>query len=225
MAANVQAEARFGLAFFRKHGWTLALLFVGVLLPLWGFSELAEDVHAQERFLFDDPTLLWLHARNGPHLDHFFVLMSMLGYGWGVIPADIAIVLWTAWRRRLREGLFFGVAVIGSALLNLGFKQLFSRHRPDLWASIAPEDTFSFPSGHAMGSMTLALAVIVLCWPTRWRWLVLLIALTFALLVAVSRIYLGVHYPSDILAGWSAACAWVLGVYLLVFRLRGNAAN
>jgi len=95
---------------------------------------------------------------------------------------------------------------------------LFQRDRPSLWESVSPETTFSFPSGHAMGSMTLAMVAILLAWPTRWRWPVLLAAGVFALLVAASRIYLGVHYPSDILGGWMAEMAWVTGIHLVLFR-------
>ena len=120
------------------------------------------------------------------------------------------------WKRLLL--LFAGIALGGSALLNLGAKQLFARERPSLWESIHPETTFSFPSGHAMGSMTLAAVLVLLAWRTRWRWWVAVPALAFALLVGASRVYLGVHFPSDILAGWAAACAWVVLAYLLVFH-------
>ncbi|KFN40983.1 phosphatase PAP2 family protein [Arenimonas oryziterrae] len=219
-ASRFADELRFGLDFARKHGGTMVLLFVCVLLPLWGFTEIAEDVHRQERFLFDDPVLLWAHARHAPRLDAFFIAMSAFGYAWGVVPIDLILVGYFAWTRRLRDGLFFGLSVAGSALLNLGVKQLFARQRPSLWESIAPESTFSFPSGHAMGSMTLALAVVLLCWPTRWRWLVVSVSFALVLLIAASRLYLGVHYPSDILAGWASACAWVFGVYVLVYRVR-----
>jgi len=116
------------------------------------------------------------------------------------------------------EGLFAGVAIIGSALLNLGAKPLFARDRPSLWESIAPEGNYSFPSGHAMGSMTLACVLVLLCWWTRVRWPVCVAAIVFVTLVGASRVYLGVHYPSDILAGWAAAIAWTYAVYGMVFR-------
>ena len=119
--------------------------------------------------------------------------------------------------RKLREGLFAGIALIGSASLNLGAKQLFARERPSLWESIAPESTFSFPSGHAMGSITLAMVLVLLAWHTRWRWWVTLPMAAFVVMVGLSRVYLGVHYPSDIVAGWAFAIGWTVGAYLLVF--------
>jgi membrane-associated phospholipid phosphatase len=144
-------------------------------------------------------------------------VFSRLGYEWGVVPLDVLVVLVLAAMRKLREGLFAGVAIIGSALLNLGAKQLFARQRPALWDSIAPESTFSFPSGHAMGSITIAMVLVLLAWHTRWRWWVTLPMAAFTLMVGLSRVYLGVHYPSDILAGWAVAIAWTVGAYLLVF--------
>ena len=122
--------------------------------------------------------------------------------------------------RRWREATFAGVSLGGSALLNMATKQFFQRDRPALWESIAPEHTFSFPSGHAMGSATLAMVVVLLCWHTRFRWPAVVLAALFALTVGASRIYLGVHYPSDILGGWAAGIAWVSGVYLVLYRIR-----
>lgn len=209
--------ARIIASLLKRHGGWIALLFAGVLLPLWVFTELADEVHELERFVFDDPILLRAHAHAGPVLDRFFIAVSRTGYE-GVIGIDVLIVLALLGFKRWREATFAAVAFIGSALLNLGSKQLFQRDRPSLWESVSPETTFSFPSGHAMGSMTLAMVAILLAWPTRWRWPALLAAVTFALLVGLSRIYLGVHYPSDILGGWMAAMAWVVGTWLLLFR-------
>ena len=216
----LRAEARFGAAFLQRHGWRLALLFAGVLLPLWGFASLAEEVREAEAFPFDAPILLAAQDMARAGFDRLFLLFSALGYGCGVVPFDVLLVIVLAWKRHLREGLFAGIAIVGSALLNVAAKQFFARARPGLWESIAPESSYSFPSGHAMGSMTLALVLALLAWPTRWRWPVLLAMGAFAAMVGLSRVYLGVHYPSDIIAGWLAATAWVVGVYALVFRGR-----
>lgn len=209
--------ARVIASLLKRHGGWIALLFVGVLLPLWIFTELADEIHELERFVFDDPILLRAHAYAGPAMDRFFIAVSRIGYE-GVIAIDVVIVLSLLLFKRWREATFAAIAFIGSALLNLGSKQLFQRDRPSLWESVSPETTFSFPSGHAMGSMTLAMAVILLAWHTRWRWPGLLAAVVFALLVGFSRIYLGVHYPSDILGGWMAAMVWAVGTWLLLFR-------
>lgn len=202
------------------NAWRFVLLFAGVLLPLAGFVALADEVHEFESFHFDAPLLWKMHGLHSPGLDQFFTLLSKLGYEWFLIPADVLIVLALLWRKRWREASFVAISFVGSALLNLGSKQFFQRDRPSLWESIAPESTFSFPSGHAMGSMTLAVTVALLAWNTRWRWPVLVLAPGFSVLVSVSRVYLGVHYPSDILAGWCAALVWVVGCFLVMFRRR-----
>ena len=219
----VGQEARFGAAFLRVHGWRLLLVFAGVLAPLWGFGELVETLHEGEAFFFDVPLLEAIHSMAGAGLDRAFVLITQIGYAWGVVPFDAALLLALVLYRRKREGLFAGISIIGSMLLNIAAKHSFARARPDLWESIRPETTYSFPSGHAMGSMTLAMVLVLLCWSVRtpwgwgWRWPVTVFATVSVLLVGVSRIYLGVHYPSDILAGWAAASVWVVGVYGLVF--------
>jgi membrane-associated phospholipid phosphatase len=211
-------ELGYGLRFLREHGWRLVLWFFCLLLPLWAFASLVGELHEKEAFPFDAPVLNMLHAMATPTLDRFFVLMTQLGYLWGVVPLDLIVLLSLALRRRFRDGLFFGIAVAGSAILNIVAKNYFARMRPDLWLSLTPETTYSFPSGHAMGSATLGMALILLFWPTRWRWPMTAASLVFVFLVGVSRVYLGVHYPSDILAGWSAAIAWVFGMYVLVDR-------
>ncbi|MBJ6981013.1 MULTISPECIES: phosphatase PAP2 family protein [unclassified Luteimonas] len=215
---NLLSDARFGAGFLQRHGWRLVLVFVGLLLPLWGFAELADEVLEGEPFDFDEPILLFAREAAAGGLDRLFLLASKLGYEWGVVPVDILLVLGLALARRHREGLFAGVALAGSALLNIAAKQAFARDRPSLWESIAPEHNFSFPSGHAMGSMTLAMVLVLLCWHTRWRWPLLAAMALFVTLVGLSRVYLGVHYPSDILAGWTAALAWTAATWLLVNR-------
>jgi undecaprenyl-diphosphatase len=194
----------------------MALWFFCLLLPLWSFAALMGEVQEKAVFWFDAPLLTLLHALTTPTLDHFFVMTSRLGYGYGVVPVDALILVLLVIQRRFRDGLFFGISVIGSAILNIVAKNHFARLRPDLWLAITPESTYSFPSGHAMGSATLGMAVVILCWRTRWHWPVLTVSIIFVSLVGISRVYLGVHFPSDIFAGWAAAIAWTFGIYILV---------
>lgn len=217
-AKTLKAEARFGRAFLRRFGWRLFLLLVGLMLPLWGFAELADEVREGEPFEFDEPILYFARDMANAGFDRGFLLFSALGYEWGVVPVDVLLVAALALKKRVREGLFAALALGGSALLNLGTKQLFARERPSLWESLAPEHSFSFPSGHAMGSMTLAWVCVLLAWRTRWRWPVVAVASLFTVLVGLSRVYLGVHFPSDILAGWAAASIWAVACFFLVFR-------
>ena len=206
----------YGLRFMRMHAWRLVLWFFCLLLPLWGFAALVGELHEQNAFPFDAPILALLHGLATPTLNHFFLITSRLGYLWGVVPLDAIILIVLVATRRFRDGIFFGISVWGSATLNIVAKQHFARMRPDLWLSITPETTYSFPSGHAMGSATLGLALIILLWQTRWRWPVSAFSVIFVSLVGVSRVYLGVHYPSDILAGWTAAMAWTFAMFVLV---------
>ena len=212
-----KAETRAGKTFLQRHGWRLLLLFAGLLLPLWGFAELADEVREADAFPFDEPVLRLAQAMARDGFDQWFLVFSAIGYQYGVVPFDIALVVALAFRRRFRESIFAAVALGGSALLNIAAKQAFARERPSLWQSISPEDSFSFPSGHAMGSMTLAVVLVLLAWPTRWRWPAVGAMAFFVAMVGLSRVYLGVHYPSDILAGWAAAAAWAVGCYGLAF--------
>jgi undecaprenyl-diphosphatase len=90
------------------------------------------------------------------------------------------------------------------------------RVRPHLWISKAPELDYAFPSGHAMTSMTLVAILVILTWYHPWRWLVITIGSLYLLSIAWTRLYLGVHFPSDILAGWMVALAWAIGVSLII---------
>jgi membrane-associated phospholipid phosphatase len=202
-----------------RHWPRLLALFVGVLLPLLVFAALAEDVVAHKKFWWDEPVLRWLHLHATPTLNSVMVGVSLAGMWWGLIPVDLAVVGVLLARRRWALATFFALAVAGAGLLNVLTKQLFARQRPSLWPSIAPAQSFSFPSGHAMGSAAAVAASVVLLWPTRARWPMVIGGTAWVLLVSTSRAYLGVHYPSDLVAAWVASLAWVFGL-AWVFHLR-----
>lgn len=196
---------------------SLLLLFIGVFLPLQIFGELAEEVWENEGgFPWDVPILLTIHSTATPQLDSFASTLTKLGVFWGVFPVAVVITLILLFRRQWRFLAFFVTTLLGSALINRVAKVLLHRVRPYLWQSPAPEFDYGFPSGHAMSSMTLVAALVILTWGSRWCWLVLVTGGSFVLLIGWTRLYLGVHYPSDILAGWTASISWAVGVNLLI---------
>lgn len=183
----------------RLSGAALAVFAVHAVLVLTG--QWSEPDHA----------LMWaLHGLSSQAATEVAIALSFVGHEGGVIPIDILLVLLLAVRRRWPQAGFVLTATAGSGLLNMAAKHSFQRARPQLWPHLSDEQSWSFPSGHAMGSATLMLVLIVLCWGGRLRWPVVTAALLFAVLVGVSRPWLGVHWPSDIIAGWLLAFCWVM---------------
>ncbi|MGE0799358.1 MAG: phosphatase PAP2 family protein [Lautropia sp.] len=202
----------------RRHAPALAVLFVGVLAPLWLFGELAEAVTEHDALAIDEALLRFMQAQAAPALDRWMLTLSLIGSGPWIAAFDVVVATALAMRRRWLDALFWILATGGAALLNVAAKHNYGRIRPDLWVSIAPETSFSFPSGHTMQSMAVATALVILLWHTRARYPVMAAGAAFTLLVGTSRIYLGVHFPTDVAAGWLASLAWVLGVGLVCYR-------
>jgi membrane-associated phospholipid phosphatase len=187
-------------------------LFLGVLLPLGLFTVLAREVVNRRQPWWDTALLQWIHAWATPFFDRTMRWISRLGVWYGLIPFTVLFILWLLARRRIQQALFFLLSMAGAGLLNTFTKELFGRVRPALWRTHRLHEGFSFPSGHAMGSMALAASLGVLAWRTPLRWPVIVAGAAFTVLVSGSRLYLGMHYPTDVLAAWAASLAWVLGL-------------
>ena len=201
---------------FWAHRVPIALLFVGVSVPLAVVASFGERVRAGSKLPFDLPILRYMREHGSPAIEDVMVAFTEVGRLVPMVLITVVLAAVLAWRRRFGRATFVLVAGAGSVLINVTVKAAYRRDRPTLWESILPETTYSFPSGHAMASMTLACTLIVVAWPTRWHWPVIALGALFTFLVGASRVYLGVHYPSDVLAGWLAALAWVAGLYLVL---------
>ncbi|WP_206680723.1 phosphatase PAP2 family protein [Hymenobacter polaris] len=199
---------------FRQLAWPAALA--------WGtFGSMAALVHRYGHAPFDAPVLQWLHQHTHPALDGAAIFFTIVGNTGPVIGAGVLVAGALAWASQRRTAGLFALGLGGSMLLTQVIKRLATRPRPTLWVSLRPEHTYSFPSGHAMDTAALA-AALLFALPRRWRrWWPL--APAFALGVGWARMYLGVHFPSDVLAGWSAGAGWVLLVQLLATRVAPGA--
>lgn len=199
------------------HWRSLLLLLLGVYLPLQVFGLLAlEILENQGGFPWDVPILLAIHKTAQARLDVFAVLLTKLGSFRIVSPIVSVIALVLLLRRRWRSLTYLLLTMLGSAFINRTTKELLHRIRPHLWDSLSKELDYAFPSGHAMTSMTLVAALVILTWGSIWCWLILVVGSLFVVAIAWTRLYLGVHFPSDILAGWMVSIAWAVGVSLLI---------
>jgi|KBSMisStandDraft_5_1062788.scaffolds.fasta_scaffold92442_3 membrane-associated phospholipid phosphatase len=153
----------------------------------------------------------WLYAGRRPALITIARIFTALGEPTVLIIAGFLVAAWLWFRKRGR----FAVGLLFVILLGRGLSEVqkfwIARARPEFEPHLVVVKTSSFPSGHAASSMifylTLALA---LTGKTRWRWVAAAAAILLSLLIGTSRVMLGVHWPSDVVGGWSFGLLWVL---------------
>jgi len=187
------------------------------------FGLLASLVVNNLTLSFDDSALLWINQHASPALDSFFVALTQLGGVIVVAPVTALIIGYLIYKKQYDKAVFVAAAIGGVAIVNITLKGLFDRARPDLWQWIVNESSFSFPSGHASASFALALTIVLLLWQTKWQLTACIAAGVYVLLIGTSRLYLGVHFPTDILGGWLLATLWVTcsaGIISYVYSLR-----
>ena len=162
----------------------------------------------------DRPTWSWLVERRDGALTAVFKTITQIGstVTMGVLAGAVVILL--VWRKRRADALFLAIVAIGSGLLVCAANPLVGRTRPPLAERLVTETNQSFPSGHALASFAIIGALAVLFVPalagTRRRVLTVVLAALFVVAVGISRLYLGVHWPTDVLGGWLCGAGWLL---------------
>jgi undecaprenyl-diphosphatase len=152
-----------------------------------------------------------VYAGHRPALRAVAHVLTLLGEPTLLIAASVLVALWLWYLGRGRAGaVLLAVILIGRAVTELQ-KYWVARARPDLEAHLVVVKTSSFPSGHAAGSMMFYLALaLMLTAHSRLRFAAAAAAILVSLLVGISRVMLGVHWPSDVIGGWSFGLLWVL---------------
>lgn len=177
------------------------------------FAALADEVMEGGTQAFDDSVLLWMNSHESPWLTGLALDVTALGAGTVVwLVAIIASVFLWSTRHRWSAALLW-VSILGSGLINASMKLIFERPRPQLFPWRVPyAGLSSFPSGHSMTSMvcyaTLAYLIIRLEPTPFLRRFTLAVAALIVVSIGLSRMYLGVHYPTDVLAGFMTGLAW-----------------
>jgi len=161
---------------------------------------------------------------HSPRLTGALIWLTHLGSAWVTIGLGAIAALWLALRGHARRGAILAGVAVGERFLLDGLKLALDRARPALDAHPVLTHSSSFPSGHAANTMAVFLAVALIAVPSRWRREAVTIAVAMSVAIGLTRPYLGVHWPSDVLGGWAlGATIALLGAHW-AGRLTASAA-
>ena len=218
----------------RKEAMLIGLL-VGLLALTFVFSKVAQDVMQEDTQRLDERILRSLRQADNPSqlrgpawVEQTVRDISALGSFTVATFVTLTALGYLLLARKRRATLLLAAAMAGGMGLSLGLKFFFDRPRPTIVPRLEHVLTPAFPSGHAMMSAVMYLtlgALLARVVPSkRLQLYVMAVAITITLMVGVSRVALGVHYPTDVLAGWTAGAAWALlcGIATYLLQRRGN---
>jgi len=202
------------------------LALVLAVLSLFLFAWIAERVTHEQTLRFDASVRAAVHRHATPGLTRAMIVISFLGGDGLAIAAIVAMIVFLRLRWR-RAALWLLTTIVGATVFDVTLKYAFHRPRPVPFFVPLPR-TYSFPSGHSLYSFCFyGVLAGLLADRTRPLWLRIVIWTCAALLIAaigLSRIYLGVHYPSDVIAGYLTATLWV-STMIALDRLRKRRKN
>lgn len=185
---------------------------VSCILIIYVVAQISDEVLDREAFAFDRIILLWIHSFANPNLDGIMQTVTRLNDPQTAVTVVLLAMSLLLWRQHYQEAKIFAIDCVGGVILSYGLKSVFGKTRPDLWESTIKEVSFSYPSGHALGSTVLYgfLAYLLATRYPQWSWLIYLLAVSLIGLIGLSRLYLGVHWPTDIIGGYGIGFLWVM---------------
>lgn len=214
---------------FRFFGWRLFAGLTAAVVSIVFFGWLAEDVFERETIGFDQTVRNSVHDTASPALTEFMRAVSFCGSTVFLTALFVCVAAAFYYLRRRRAFVLFVLTMLGSTILLTVLKAIFQRARPDAYFDYALPSSYSFPSGHSLSSVCF---YGILAWLVTARMknraakiAVWTLAVLLIFLIGLSRVYLGVHYPSDVLAGYAAGIVWVVTVALGDFFLERRSAN
>jgi undecaprenyl-diphosphatase len=198
----------------RRFGISAVLLIICAGLVYW---ELGFGLLEDGGFAWDEPIMLALYSLRKPWLDSFFLFVTRSGEILIVVPV-LAMILYLLRRGEWITAVLYAASVITFPLISLSIKNDFARPRQEIIPPLTVEHTYSFPSGHALTAVAVYGLAAVLLWQRGHRVLAILSGI-WVFMIGLSRVYLGAHYPSDVLASFSAGTIMLIVVLYLDKRL------
>lgn len=191
---------------------------IAALSSLFLFGWIAEEVRHGETASFDLAVRSWIHQFASPAMTRVMTVISALGYKLLIVELVVALAVFLYLRWRRAAG-WLAVTMAGALALDLALKYAFHRERPPVFFGTEP-GLYSFPSGHALCSFcfygVMAGLIAARVWsPPALRIAVWALAVLLVIAIGVSRVYLGMHYPSDVIGGYLAAAVWVSAMLVL----------
>ena len=188
------------------------------------FGWLADEVLEGETRHFDEVTRAAIHQLASPTLTLVMRGFSLAGSTIALTIGTIIVVVRFAMKKWGHEAKLFALTMMGAGLLNITLKLAFKRARPEPFFNLTLPETYSFPSGHSLTSAVFfgALAAILTARikSRRARAAIWIVSTLMFLTIGFSRIYLGVHHTTDVIAGFAAALIWILMVRFVEMQLR-----
>ncbi|SCJ37165.1 Undecaprenyl-diphosphatase BcrC [uncultured Eubacterium sp.] len=188
------------------------------------FAYIAYTVMSCDVLGYDTAIREWVYGLRSPLRNRILICITYLGNWQTIVMLGLALLIYPGTRRKI--GLPFAVTAISSTVIYKIAKSIFQRPRPDLSVRIIEESGYSFPSGHSMNCMVIYGILIYLTRRycknrTAANWITVLLGLLI-LVIGCSRVYVGVHFPTDILGGWSLGIAVLTAAIMIIERIRGG---
>ena len=204
----------------RRRGELRFIAAIVALVAIW-LGMLIFGAGAADRAIYES-----LYAGHRPALVTVATAFTRLGEPTVLIAAGVALGLWVWWRGHPRLAISVAAITLLARVLNELQKMWIARVRPDFETHLVVVKTMSFPSGHSTSSMVFYLtAALVLSQGSRWRNIAVAAGLLMAMCVGLSRVMLGVHWPSDVIGGWAFGALWVLLTLRLAERYVARGAK